>query len=136
MDSSNPPENGIIHRGINSIVIDDDVDVRVLFVELLQMNSENVVGTGSNGKEALALYEEHKPDLVFLDYLMPEYDGIYGAQKIRSVDPYAKIVLISGSYFEEGKLDKVVNAVLKKPIEMIEVISTINKMTCTMNVKH
>lgn len=135
MEISNPPQTGIMHPGVNTIVIDDDVDVRDLFVELLQMNEINVVGIGSNGNDALRLYEEHRPDLVFMDYLMPEYDGIYGAKQIRERDPHAKIVLISGSYFEEGKLDNLVNAVLKKPIEMIDVVSTINKMTCTMNVK-
>ncbi|MDE1862791.1 MAG: response regulator [Thaumarchaeota archaeon] len=129
------PEVGIIHQGLKTIVIDDDIDVRDLFVELLQMNNVNVVGTGTNGKEALDLYIAHKPELVFMDYLMPDFDGIWGAEKIRELNPHAKIVLISGSYFEDGKLDNVVSAVLKKPIEMSDVISTVNKMIQTLNAK-
>lgn len=132
METANIPQMDTAHRGVKSIVIDDDIDVRDLFVELLQMNAVEVVATGSNGDDAIKLYEAHQPDLVFMDYLMPEYDGIYGAKKIREMNPDAKIVLISGSYFEEGKLDHVVNAVLKKPIEMIEVVSTIKKMTCEL----
>ena len=114
--------------GVNAIVIDDDVDVRDLFVELLKMNEVEVVGIGSNGKEALDLYKAHRPDFVFIDYIMPEYDGLYGAGKIREVDPHAKIVLVSGSYFEPGKLDGLVSAILKKPIEIRDVISVVNKM--------
>ena len=123
------------YSNVNVIVIDDDVDVRDLFVELLKMNEINIVGIGSNGKDALELYKLHNPDIVFIDYIMPEYDGLYGAEKIKEFDPHAKIVLVSGSYFEKGKLDNLVNTILKKPIEINDVVSTINKMICTMNVK-
>lgn len=123
------------YSNVNAIVIDDDVDVRDLFVELLKMNEINIVGIGSNGKDALELYKLHNPDIVFIDYIMPEYDGLYGAEKIKEFDPHAKIVLVSGSYFEKGKLDNLVNTILKKPIEINDVVSTINKMICTMNVK-
>jgi len=123
------------YSNINAIVIDDDVDVRDLFVELLKMNEIDIVGIGSNGKDALELYKLHNPDIVFIDYIMPEYDGLYGAEKIKEFDPHAKIVLVSGSYFEKGKLDNLVNTILKKPIEINDVVSTINKMICTMNVK-
>ena len=123
------------YSNINAIVIDDDVDVRDLFVELLKMNEIDIVGIGSNGKDALELYKLHNPDIVFIDYIMPEYDGLYGAEKIKEFNPHAKIVLVSGSYFEKGKLDNLVNTILKKPIEINDVVSTINKMICTMNVK-
>lgn len=119
---------------LSAIVIDDDVDVRDLFVELLQMNEIDIVGIGSNGKEALELYHAHNPDFVFIDYLMPEYDGLYGAEKIKEFDPHAKVILVSGSYFERGKLDDLVNAILKKPIEIKDVVRVINKMMCSVDV--
>lgn len=117
---------------VKAIVIDDDVDVRDLFVELLEMNDVEILATGSNGKDALDLYKTKRPDFVLIDYIMPDYDGIYGAEKIKEFDPHAKIILVSGSYFEQGKLDGLVNAILKKPIEINDVVSTINKMVCTM----
>ena len=120
------------HLGLSAIVVDDDVDVRDLFIELLKMNEINIVGIGSNGKDALDLYKLHSPDLVFIDYIMPQYDGLYGAKEIKGFDPHAKIVLVSGSYFEQGKLDGLVNAILKKPIEIKDVVETVNKMVCTM----
>lgn len=123
------------HSSMNAIVIDDDVDVRDLFIELLKMNEINILGIGSNGKDALELYKLHNPDIVFIDYIMPQYDGLYGAEKIKEFDPHAKIVLVSGSYIEKGRSDNLVSVVLKKPIEINDVISTINKMVCIMNVK-
>lgn len=124
-----------VHSNMNVIVIDDDVDVRDLFVELLQMSKINILGIGSNGKDALELYKLHNPDIVFIDYIMPQYDGLYGAEKIKEFDPHAKIVLVSGSYIEKGRLDTLVSAILKKPIEINDVISTINNVACAMNIK-
>ncbi|MGB9003314.1 MAG: response regulator, partial [Nitrosotalea sp.] len=86
----------------------------------------------SNGKDALELYKLHNPDIVFIDYIMPQYDGLYGAEKIKEFDPHAKIVLVSGSYIEKERLDNLANVILKKPIEINDVISTINKMICIM----
>jgi two-component system, chemotaxis family, chemotaxis protein CheY len=123
------------YSSIKAIVIDDDLDVRDVFVELLKMYEINVVGTGTNAIEAIELYKIHNPNLVFMDYLMPTYNGLYGAEKIRELDPYARIVLVSGSYFENGVHDNLVNAILKKPIEINDVLNTINKMISTVNAK-
>jgi len=119
----------------NAIVIDDEEDVRDLFVELLKMNSIDIIGTGSNGKDALELYKTHRPDFVFIDYLMPAYDGLYGAEKIKEIDPHAKIILVSGSYFEKGRLDNLVSAIIKKPIEINEVVRAVNKIIYTPSIK-
>ena len=135
MEIASRLQENVDYSSINAIVIDDDADVRDLFVELLKMNEINVVGIGSSGKDALELYRTHNPDFVFIDYLMPEYNGLYGAEKIKEFDPHAKIVLVSGSYFESGKLDDLVSAILKKPIEINDVMSTINKMICALNIK-
>lgn len=114
------------HVGVRVIVVDDDPDIRDLFVELLQMNDVNVVATGINGREAFELYQTHKPDFVLLDYLMPQYDGKYAIDKISEFDPHAKIILVSGSYFENGALGDAVKAIVKKPIEMSDILRAIS----------
>lgn len=68
---------------LNAIVVDDDKNVRSVFTELLQIAKFNVVGTGTNGKEAYELYRNLSPDVVFIDALMPEYDGFYGLGRIK-----------------------------------------------------
>lgn len=116
---------------IKAIVIDDDADVREIFIELLQMNDIKVVANGINGKEAVELYKLHHPDFVFLDYLMPEYDGLYAIEKIKEFDPSGKIILVSGSHFERNELGDTVKAIIKKPIEMGEIFKAINEITLT-----
>ncbi|HJW20273.1 MAG TPA: response regulator [Candidatus Nitrosotalea sp.] len=113
---------------IKAIVVDDDSDVREIFIELLQMNDIQVVANGINGKEAVELYKMHHPDFVFLDYLMPEYDGLYAIEKIREFDPDGKIILVSGSHFERNVLGDTVKAIIKKPIEISEIFKAINKI--------
>lgn len=116
---------------IRAIVVDDDADVREIFIELLQMNDIQVVANGINGKEAVELYKMHHPDFVFLDYLMPEYDGLYAIEKIKEFDPSGKIILVSGSHFERNTLGDTVKAIIKKPIEMNEIFKAINQITLT-----
>lgn len=125
-DSQIPADNGRVR--IRTIVVDDDDDVREIFIELLQMNDINVVANGINGKEAFELYKIHRPDFVFLDYLMPEYDGLYAIEKIREFDPGGKIILVSGSHFERNVLGDTVKAIIKKPIEISEIFKAINKI--------
>jgi DNA-binding NarL/FixJ family response regulator len=80
---------------ITAIVIDDDKDTVDVFCDYLDMRQVKVVGKGYNGKEAFELYQSHRPDIVFLDLMMPEYDGIYALERIRKVDPAAKVVIIT-----------------------------------------
>ncbi len=75
------------------IVIDDDIDTVEIFCEYLQILGIKVVGKGYNGKEAVELYRRKKPDIVFLDLMMPGYDGFYALENIRKLDPNSKIAI-------------------------------------------
>ena len=90
--------------GIRALVVEDDKDVKDVFVELLQLSKDDVIGKGSNGKEAIELYKKLHPDIVFIDVLMPEYDGFYGLEKIKEYDPKAIVVMVTGSENSEEKL--------------------------------
>jgi len=78
---------------IRAVVVDDDKDTVALFSEILQGNNIKVVGKGYNGQEAAFLYQKLKPDVIFLDVIMPVYDGIYGLNKIREMNPDAVVII-------------------------------------------
>ncbi|HEY8110109.1 MAG TPA: response regulator [Candidatus Nitrosotenuis sp.] len=80
---------------ITSIVIDDDVDTVDVFCDYLEIVNVKVVGRGHNGKVAVELYQKHNPDVVFLDLMMPDYDGFYALENIRKINPTAKIVVVT-----------------------------------------
>lgn len=117
---------------VTAIVIDDDLDTVDVFCDYLEIKNVQVVGRGYDGKKAVELYQAHKPDIVFLDLMMPEYDGLYALENIRKINPESKIVIVTADLREEtaAKLSRLKpTRVFIKPydIEKIsQMISTIN----------
>lgn len=110
---------------IRSIVIDDDIETVKLFSELLKGNGIDVVGRGYNGQDAVFLYKKLKPDVVFLDDVMPVYDGVYALQKIRDLDQQANVIMIVGktSIDYEVKMHRFnPSAIFMEPIDVNEII--------------
>lgn len=109
------------------IVIDDDKDTVRLFSEFLKSNQINVIGTGYDGKMAVKLYQEKKPDCVLIDIMMPNGSGFYAINKIREIDSKAKIIAVTGDgrSTTEQKLKKLNVPIIYKPFRMNEVISKI-----------
>ena len=79
---------------IRAVVIDDDKETIQLFSDLLTSNGIKVVGKGHNGQDAVFLFQKLKPDVIFLDILMPVFDGIFALQKIRETNPEANVIVI------------------------------------------
>lgn len=78
------------------IVVDDDrLVVDSLKIILGAQPQIEVVGTGANGDEAVALYSEHAPDIALLDIQMPGRDGLSAAREILERDPTARVVFLT-----------------------------------------
>jgi NarL family two-component system response regulator LiaR len=81
---------------IRLLIVDDHAVVRQGlrgFLELL--DDFEIVGEGSNGAEAVSLAAALKPDVILLDLIMPEMDGIEATRRIRLADPKARILILS-----------------------------------------
>ena len=119
---------------IRLIVIDDDPDLLDGLCEFLEHNSFNVVGKGSNGREAVDLYLQMNPDVVLIDLSMPEYDGNYAIEKIREIDSDSKIIMITGYDTSSRNLPvNTLNEILTKPIDFKQLIKTIHNLTEVKN---
>lgn len=84
------------------LVVDDDRSIRNLLD--IAFSSEEGVGevkAASNGLEAVALCAGFSPDLVVLDYWMPNMDGEAAAARIRELHPSARIIAFSGTLDEK-----------------------------------
>jgi len=77
------------------LVVDDDEQVREVFKRTLESHGHQVVEAG-DGRAAVAAYREKSPDLVVLDIIMPEQDGLETILDLRRDFPDAKIIAISG----------------------------------------
>ena len=114
---------------ITGIVIDDDSRTVRIFSELLEELGVKVLGKGYNGKDAVALYKECRPDIVFLDVTMPEGSGFYAIKKIRQINADSKIIAVTAdtrSYIRE-KLEKLnITSIVYKPFDVKRIMQIIN----------
>lgn len=87
------------------LIVDDSQFLRNRLKEILEKNGFQVVGIAQNGLEALTQYEKLKPDLVTLDIIMPQINGLETLKKLRAVDPAAAIVIITSFSSQDSVKD-------------------------------
>ncbi len=103
-----------------AIVVDDDRVSNQLFIDVLRMIGVKVLASGSDGKDAVRLYKKYCPNIIFIDMMMPEYDGFYALEEIRKFDSHAKVVAVTADLTNETstKLEKMnISAVIYKPYD-------------------
>ena len=102
------------------LVIDDDSDFLESLHLLLAMDGHDVL-TLANGFDAVAQYQEFKPDVVFLDVKMPVIDGYDVFLRLKKHDPDACIYFTSGYALNDEKYENAMSqsltGILTKPIE-------------------
>ena len=115
----------------SAIVVDDDRDTLQAFCNLLDAVKIDVVGKGKKGKEALSLYKSLKPDVVFMDIMMPEYDGFYGLKTIKEFDKDAIVLIVTGSVSEDTEIrskEHNPSAIVYKPFDVSELLKTVEDL--------
>ena len=91
-------------------IIDDHAVVRQGLRFLLEQQPEmQIVGEGENGEQAIRLVEELLPDVLLLDLLMPEMDGVTAVREIKRIAPTTRIIILT-SYFEDDQIFSVIKA--------------------------
>jgi len=77
------------------LVVDDAAIMRMRITGIAREAGWEIVAEATNGLEAVALYHQHRPDLVTLDIVMPELDGVEALRRLRTDDPAARVVMVS-----------------------------------------
>ena len=77
------------------LIVDDAAFMRMMLKDILTKNGYEVAGEAENGKVAVSMYQELKPDVTTMDITMPEMDGISAVKEIKKANPGAKIVMVS-----------------------------------------
>lgn len=115
------------------LVVDDDDGVR----EIIQMSLEAAAGwtvwTAPSGKEGIKLAEEKQPDLILLDVMMPEEDGVVTYQKLQSNDKtnaIPTIMLTAKAQVSERQtlMEIGINGIITKPFKVRALVQQITEM--------
>ncbi len=109
------------------LIVDDDPSIRMLYKEELEDEGYDVV-TASSGEEALRLFEEAKPDLVTLDILMPDMDGIQVLRKMKEKKPRLPIIMSTAYDYRDDFAVWASEAYVVKSSDTTELKETIKKL--------
>jgi DNA-binding NarL/FixJ family response regulator len=89
---------------IRVLIVDDHAMVRRGMRDFLDLHDDlEVVGEAANGREALAQAEALLPDVVVMDLLMPDLDGIAATAQLKELHPRIEVVVIT-SFIEEERI--------------------------------
>lgn len=112
------------------LICDDSILARKQLKDIIYSIGTPTFIEASDGQAAIDKYKEEKPDMVFLDIVMPRKDGNIAIQEIMSYDANAKIIIVS-SVGTQSQLKCALEAgakdFIQKPIESQQVIHVINK---------
>jgi two-component system chemotaxis response regulator CheY len=112
------------------LVVDDAAFMRKMVSDALAKGGHEVVGEAGNGVDAIARFQELKPDLMTLDITMPEKDGLSALAEIVAADPAARVVMCS-ALGQEAKVLEAIKLGAKdfvvKPFQPDRVIEAVDK---------
>jgi two-component system, chemotaxis family, chemotaxis protein CheY len=112
------------------LVVDDAAFMRKMVGDALATGGHEVVGEAGNGNEAVARYQELRPEVTTLDITMPEKDGLAALQEIMSLDPAARVVMCSALGQESKVLESIkigAKDFVVKPFQPDRVLGAVDK---------
>ena len=113
---------------------EDDKETRENYTFVLKKYFSEVY-SAEDGKEALNIYREKKPDMLLLDISMPQMDGLELAKAVREKDKDTPIIMLT-AHSDREKLLKAIplglSKYLLKPIDDVMLIDTVNQLISQM----
>ena len=112
------------------LVVDDAAFMRLKCSKLLSSNGYDVVEAG-NGVEAVDVYRREKPDAGLMDVTMPEMDGLTALKEIRTLDPSARIAMVTAMGQQSVVMEAIKSGArdfVVKPFEPTRVMAALKKL--------
>jgi excisionase family DNA binding protein len=113
------------------LIVDDDVEIVELLVDVLERDGRFETKTASSGYEAGMVTQQFRPELILLDYMLPDVNGNVVCQTIKRNPEFEniKIIIISG-VVKQDEITQLLKSgaedFIKKPFDIDELISKIN----------
>ncbi|MGH2812419.1 MAG: response regulator transcription factor [Actinomycetota bacterium] len=107
-------------------VVDDTEHVRGMLVSMLSLDGFEVVGEGSRGEDALDLARDLSPDVLVIDYSMPDMDGLTAARMVKESVPKQGIILYT-AYLDDALRDQAREAGVAICVGKVEGLETLER---------
>jgi DNA-binding response OmpR family regulator len=109
------------------LVVDDDHNIQRLYKDELSEEGYEVI-IAANGKEALELFDSEVPDLVTLDILLPDIDGIHLLRQMKEKRPRVPIIMSTAYDYRDDFAVWASEAYIVKSSDLDELKSTIKEL--------
>ena len=127
-------------ESISVLLVDDHSVVRQgVRAFLVTQPGITVVGEAGSGEEAIKLAEQHVPDVILMDLIMPNMDGVEATRRVKQVSPRSQVVVLT-SYHEDEHIFPALKAgalsYILKDISAEELASAVRKAAAGEAVLH
>jgi two-component system chemotaxis response regulator CheY len=105
---------------IRYLVVDDSIFARKNLARMVESFGGRVAGEAGDGCTAITEYSRTLPDVVLMDIIMPQMEGIEAAEKILRLHPQARVVMVSSVGYQENiiaALQKGARHFVQKPVK-------------------
>jgi len=118
------------------MIVDDNDMMRSILRSILRGEEYDVVGEARNGTLAVEMAERMKPDIICLDVMMPEMDGLEALCAIKAARPETKIIMVTSSADPATVQEAIRNGAsgfIIKPFNAARVLDTLEKVAARRN---
>jgi YesN/AraC family two-component response regulator len=123
---------------MSTLIIDDEEDIREIFIEIIRRNGYKNVESVGSGEEAIDLFKKQHFDIALIDLNLPDINGIDLITKLRVINPDAEFIIITGY----GSLDYAIKAMqidvgafLEKPVSSDKLLRTLEEVMSKLSLK-
>ncbi|MFA5891817.1 MAG: response regulator transcription factor [Actinomycetota bacterium] len=111
---------------IKVLIVDDTDHVREMLAQMLMLDGFDVVGKAGGAEEGIELARTKTPDIVIMDYKMPEMDGVTATKRIRMHSPTIPVILYT-AYLDQDLERKAADAGVSACIGKIEGLASLER---------
>lgn len=113
----------------NVLIVDDNDLMRTLLRGILRNEQYHIIGEAKNGAMAVELAERLRPDIICMDVMMPEMDGLEALKEIKAKHPQTLVVMITGNPSVDNVQESIqggASGFIVKPFNAAKVLDTLN----------
>jgi two-component system chemotaxis response regulator CheY len=125
-------------KRISVVIVDDNDMMRAILRGILRGEEYDVIGEARNGNIAVEMAERLKPDVICLDVMMPEKNGLEALGEIKTARPETEIVMITSNADPETVQESIQNGAggfIIKPFNAARVLDTLEKVAARIRQK-